>query len=73
MIVAACFGLAGVVASLFIIVEAFKDEIWKGFLCLICGFYLLYFALFDWDHENKWLILLLAVAGGGIAAGITRL
>ncbi len=73
LLLALLFGIAGFVGSVIILIEAFKDEIWKGILGLLCGLYLLYFALFDFEHENKWLIILLAFAGSGIAAGILRL
>lgn len=73
LIFAALFGIAGFIGSIIILIEAFKDEIWKGFVCLLCGFYMLYFALFDFEHENKWLIVILALGGGSIAAGILAL
>lgn len=48
-----------------ILIEAFKDELWKGLLCLICGPYLLYFAVFDFDHDKKaWIV------GGLIGASL---
>jgi hypothetical protein len=73
LILAAGFAIAGVVGWIIILIEAFKDEIWKGVLCLLCGLYMLYYALFDFEHENKWLVILLAVAGSAIASGILRL
>jgi uncharacterized membrane protein HdeD (DUF308 family) len=57
--------LASLVASLWMIVEAFKTEIWKGSLCLLCGLYALYFALVELEHDYKW-GLLAASLGGGI-------
>lgn len=68
--VAIVFALAGIVGSIIILIEAFKDEIWKGVLCLLCGLYFLYYALFDFEHDKKWPIVLLALLGNGIAAGI---
>ena len=73
LILAVCFGLIGFGCSIIIIIEAFKDEIWKGILCLLCGLYMIYYGLFDFEHENKWLIFLLAIGGSAIAAGIMRL
>lgn len=67
---AVIFALAGLAGSILILVEAFKDEIWKGVLCLFCGLYMLYYMLFDFEHEHKWPIVLLALFGSGIAAGI---
>jgi hypothetical protein len=70
LLIAIVFALAGIVGSIIILIEAFKDEIWKGVLCLLCGLYFLYYALFDFEHDNKWPIVLLALLGNGIAAGI---
>ena len=59
-----CFLISGI-AYIFIVIEAFKDEIWKGVLALLCGIYLLYYAIREWDHDNQWLVLI-ALIGGGI-------
>jgi hypothetical protein len=68
MILAAIFGFGGFLACLVILVHAFKDEIWKGLLCLFCGPYWLYYSIFDFEHEKKWPIVLLALLGTIIAA-----
>lgn len=73
LLFAAVFGLAGLVASIIILIEAFKDEIWKGIVCLLCGLYMLYFMLFDFEHEHKWLLVILSLFGSGIAYGIMRI
>lgn len=73
LLFAILFGIAGFVAAIIILIEAFKDQIWKGLVCLLCGFYMLYYAIFDFEHENKWLLVLLWLGGGGIAAGIMRI
>ncbi|NUQ70306.1 MAG: hypothetical protein HUU17_05730 [Chthonomonadales bacterium] len=52
---------------LFILIDAFRDEIWKGVVGLLCGLYLLYYALFEFQHEQKLAIVLLALFGGGAA------
>jgi hypothetical protein len=41
----AAFGIGGFVCGIIILIEAFKDEVWKGFVCLLCGFYMLWYAL----------------------------
>jgi hypothetical protein len=66
-------GLAGLGCSIFIIVEAFQDEIWKGIVSLLCCLYLLYYGLFEWEHDWKWPIVLGAIFGDAIAIGIQRL
>lgn len=73
LILALLFGIAGLVGTIIILIDMFQDEIWKGILGLLCGLYLLYYAIFDFEHENKWLIVLLAIGGNVIAAGILRL
>lgn len=50
-------GLGSFVCWVIILVAAFQDELWKGFVCLLCGFYMLYYAAFEYDAENKWLIV----------------
>lgn len=73
LLLAVIFGLAGLVAWIIILIEAFREELWKGLLGFLCGLYLLWFAIFDFDHEHKWLLVLLAFGGTGIAAGIMRM
>jgi len=62
------FGLVSFVCSLIVLIEAFKDEVWKGLLCFFCGFYLLYYMLSEFQHEKKGLILLGSIGGGVIGA-----
>ena len=71
-IIALGFALAGLVGWIIIVIDAFQDEVWKGIASLLCGLYLLYYALFEFEHDNKWMIVLLTVAGSGIAGGILR-
>ena len=66
-------GIAGFVCWIIILIDAFQDAIWKGVLSLLCGFYLLYCALFDFEHENKWLIVAVAFFSSGISAGLLTL
>ena len=65
--------LAGIGCSLFVIIEAFRDEVWKGFACFLCGLYWLYYALAEWEHDYKIPILIGAVGGNAIAAGLFRM
>ena len=65
--------LGGVACSIFILIEIFRDEIWKGIASIICGLYFLYYALFEWEHEWKWPIFLGSIGGNAIAAGLFRL
>lgn len=69
-IVSLVLGLASLVCWIIIIVEMFKDEIWKGIVGLICWLYALYYGLFEFDHEYRWPIFLVAVFGGAASTGI---
>lgn len=60
--------LGGLVCSIIILIDAFKNAIWKGIVSLLCGLYMLYFALVEFQHDNKWLIIAgsigLSILGG---------
>lgn len=71
LILSLAIGLIGLVCWLIILIDAFKDEIWKGIVGLLCGLYLLYYAIVEFDHERKWLIVLGWLFAGGIAAAIS--
>ncbi len=72
VILAIISALAGLGCVIFVLVEMFQDEIWKGFLGLLCGFYWLYYAVTEFDHDWKWVIILVGLGGNGIAAGLLR-
>lgn len=67
------FSLGALVGWIFVLVEAFRDELWKGVVGLLCWFYLFYYAVFDFEHEHKWPIVILAFGGSSIAVGFARL
>ena len=67
------FIIAGAICSLIILIAAFQDEIWKGLVGLLCGLYLLYYALVEFDHEKKWLIVAGSLLGGGIGGALVGL
>lgn len=74
LLVGSLVGLASLGCTIYVIVEAFKEAIWKGILCIFtCGLYWLYYALFEFEDDNKWPIVLGAIFGNGIAAGIVSL
>ncbi len=57
--------LAAAVTSIMILIDAFQNEIWKGLVGLIFPLYMLYYALFEYDHDHKWPIVLTSLLGGG--------
>lgn len=66
------FGLVSFVCSLIVLIEAFKDEVWKGILYLVCGLYGLYYMFAEFQHEKKVLIIIGSL-GGGVIAGILNM
>ncbi len=68
VILAIPFYLVSFVCGIIVLIEAFKDEIWKGIVSFLCGLYLLYYGLAEFDHEKKPLILLGWLGGGVIGA-----
>lgn len=46
-----------------ILMHAFQHEVLKGFLCLLCQFYLIYYAIFEFKDKDKKDILMGLVVG----------
>ena len=65
--------VASFVAWIVILIAAFKDEIWKGIVGLLCGLYLLYYGLVEFDADNKWTIVLIAILGGILGSVLTNM
>ena len=63
----------GLICSFIILVDAFQDEVWKGLVSLFCALYFLYYMLFEFEHDNKWQLVIGSLAGSAIAAGFLRL
>jgi hypothetical protein len=70
---AVVFLLVGIGSTILILIEMFHDEIWKGFAGLLYGFYLLYYAFFDFEYENKWLIIACSTGGSATFHGLLLL
>ncbi len=49
--------LAGFVCSIIILIDAFKNAVWKGIVYLLCGIYGLYYMFVEFQHEKKWQII----------------
>jgi hypothetical protein len=69
------FGILGMLCSLvsvvcwiIVLVHAFRNEVWKGIVGLICGLYALYYGFTEYDADNKG--TLMAVWIGSIVLGI---
>lgn len=59
--------LVSFVCWLLVLIHAFGRSVWKGVFALLCGIYWLIYALFEFEHEYKWIIVLIALLGGGAA------
>jgi hypothetical protein len=66
ILVAIGLWIASFVCSIIILIDAFKNEVWKGLLALFCGLYLLYYMFAEFQHERKTLIIL----GGLLASAL---
>jgi hypothetical protein len=64
--------LCGLVCWFVILIDAFKREVWKGLASLLCGLYMLYYAFFEFEHKNKWLIVLGLLFFGSSGVSLLR-
>ncbi len=62
--------IGGFACGVIILIDAFQDAIWKGIVSLLCGLYFLYYMLFEFEHDNKWMIVIGALAGGAVGTGL---
>ena len=65
--------------AIMFLIHAFQNAVWKGFACLICFIYGLYYLIVEFEHDHKGLIMLgffgsaiggsiLSTIGAGMAA-----
>jgi hypothetical protein len=72
LILGGILALASLAGSIYMLYEAFCDEVWKGFVSLLCGLYMLYWAIFEWEHDYKWPIFLGTMACSSAAGLLLR-
>lgn len=70
LVLSLVFSILGAVCSIIILIDAFKSAIWKGLVSILCGFYFIYYALAEFKHEKKWLIVAGSLLGGGIGGAL---
>ena len=70
MIVGGLFWLVSLVCGIIILIDAFKNEAWKGIACIFCGFYALYYMFAEFQHEYKMPIILGTLVSGILGGGI---
>jgi len=73
LILGGILGLASLAGSIYMLYEAFCDEVWKGLVSLLCGLYMLYWAVFEWEHDHKWPIFLGTIACSAASGLLLRL
>ena len=56
--------LVSLVCTWIVIINAFTNEVWKGLACWLCGLYWIYYALTEFDSDNKTTVLAGAIGGG---------
>lgn len=65
--------VGGIVCAVIILIDAFRNAVWKGLACIICGCYGLYFMFVEFEHKDKWLIVIGALISGSVAGAMYRL
>jgi hypothetical protein len=67
------FGLVCAICTIVILVDAFKNSLLKGLICVFCCFYYFWYALFEFQHENKFLLVVGSFLGGGVGGALAYL
>ncbi len=74
MIAGAMLSLAGATCTFIIGLDACRNRIWKGILFVSCCYvYPLFYALVEFEHENKWLVIAIALLGTVFGVGLFAL
>jgi hypothetical protein len=66
-------GILSLVCWIIILIDAFKNEVWKGIVGFLCGLYLLYYAVAEFQHEKKWLIVIGWLIGGFVGGALINM
>ncbi len=64
------FVLASVVCTIIVLIDAFRNEVWKGIVGFLCGLYLLYYAFAEYQGDNKMMLILGMLLGGFVGGGL---
>lgn len=59
VLLAILFSLIALFCHVVVLINAFMDVWWKGLLGLLCGLYLLYWAIVEYKSTAKWSLLAL--------------
>lgn len=72
-LIGALFSLISVICTIIVLIDAFKTSLLKGLLSFFCCIYYVWYALVEFQHENKLLIVLGSFFGGGVGGVLTFL
>lgn len=72
LLIAVVLALVSLGCTIVILVEMFRDEIWKGLVGLFCGIYFLWYAVLEFEHDRKWPIVIGSLLGGTAASLLIR-
>jgi hypothetical protein len=73
VIAAIVLGIGSVVCWVIIFIDMFQNAVWKGIVGLLCGLYALYYAVFEFDHNEKLIVVIVAIFGGGLGGAFSVL
>jgi hypothetical protein len=68
LILATVISLVSFGCAVVIIIDAFYYEVWAGLLAFFVPIYFAYYAIFEFDHERKWLFVVGSLGGIILAA-----
>jgi len=72
LILSAAAMLASIGCYIVIVIDAFQGEMWEGLLTLLTP-YGIYYAIFEFEHDWKWPIVIGALGGVTVAGALFKL
>jgi hypothetical protein len=68
LILSILFSLVAFGCGIVVLIDAFYNEVWMGLLAFFVPIYFAYFAIFEFEHDRKWPIVIGALGGVTVAA-----
>ncbi|MCW3051783.1 MAG: hypothetical protein JWN14_953 [Chthonomonadales bacterium] len=62
---------AAFICMIIILIDAFKNEVWKGIVGLFCFLYLIYYGIVEYKAPNKLLIVGIYLFGFFVGGGLS--
>lgn len=66
-------GLVSFVCMIVIIIDAFRNEVWKGLVAFFCSLYALYYAFAEYQGGNKVMVIVGWLVGAAAAGSLASL